>query len=380
MKVLHINCNYLGSALHQAMIEKLDSLGIENTVFVPVYSGTEAVITPNNQVVVSDCFRKRDRLLFDYKQKKIIAAIEKRYDVSRFDLIHAYTLFTDGNAARVLAGKYGVPFLAAVRNTDVNIFFKKMIHLRRRGLLTMKNASRIFFLSRAYRNQVLERYVPASWRADLQDRCRLIPNGIDDFWIKNRYWSRPVESIEKRIGEKKLRLVYAGGIDKNKNIPLTCAAAEILRKNGWSVEFDVIGSVRDIAEYAKIAGSPHCHYHEACSKESLIEFYRSADIFVMASHTESFGLVYAEAMSQGLPVIYTRGQGFDGQFEDGLIGCSVSGASADEMAQKIRTICRNYRTLSSSCVQCAEKFQWDRIADEYHQIYRTVAENRLSHR
>lgn len=362
------------------MIEKLDSLGIENTVFVPVYSGTEAVITPNNQVVVSDCFRKRDRLLFDYKQKKIIAAIEKRYDVSRFDLIHAYTLFTDGNAARVLAGKYGVPFLAAVRNTDVNIFFKKMIHLRRRGLLTMKNASRIFFLSRAYRNQVLERYVPASWRADLQDRCRLIPNGIDDFWIKNRYWSRPVESIEKRIGEKKLRLVYAGGIDKNKNIPLTCAAAEILRKNGWSVEFDVIGSVRDIAEYAKIAGSPHCHYHEACSKESLIEFYRSADIFVMASHTESFGLVYAEAMSQGLPVIYTRGQGFDGQFEDGLIGCSVSGASADEMAQKIRTICRNYRTLSSNCVQYAEKFQWDRIADEYHQIYRTVAENRLSHR
>ena len=117
------------------MIEKLDSLGIENTVFVPVYSGTEAVITPNNHVVVSDCFRKRDRLLFDYKQKKIIVAIEKRYDVSRFDLIHAYTLFTDGNAARVLAGKYGVPFLAAVRNTDVNIFFKKMIHLRRRGLL-----------------------------------------------------------------------------------------------------------------------------------------------------------------------------------------------------------------------------------------------------
>ena len=54
MKVLHINCNYLGSALHQSMIEKLDSLGIENTVFVPVYSGTEAVITPNNQVVVSD--------------------------------------------------------------------------------------------------------------------------------------------------------------------------------------------------------------------------------------------------------------------------------------------------------------------------------------
>ena len=37
--------------------------------------------------------------------------------------------------------------------------------------------------------------------------------------------------------------------------------------------------------------------------------YRENDIYVMPSIIETFGLVYAEAMSQGLPVIYTRGQG-----------------------------------------------------------------------
>lgn len=40
----------------------------------------------------------------------------------------------------------------------------------------------------------------------------------------------------------------------------------------------------------------------------------------MPSHKETFGLVYAEAMSQGLPIIYTKNQGFDGQFPDGYVG------------------------------------------------------------
>ncbi|MBF1138813.1 MAG: glycosyltransferase, partial [[Eubacterium] sulci] len=36
----------------------------------------------------------------------------------------------------------------------------------------------------------------------------------------------------------------------------------------------------------------------------LIEEYRKADIFALLSKTESFGIVYAEAISQGLPILY----------------------------------------------------------------------------
>ena len=87
MKVLHINCNYIGTTLHQIMVETLDEMGVENEVFVPTYDKNLAVIEPNNNVCVSECFRKVDRVIFDYKQKKIMAAIEKRYDISSFDLI-----------------------------------------------------------------------------------------------------------------------------------------------------------------------------------------------------------------------------------------------------------------------------------------------------
>ena len=64
MRVLHLNCNYLGSALHQTMIEHLERLGIENQVFVPTYSRKISVVNVNKNVIVSETFRKWDRLLF----------------------------------------------------------------------------------------------------------------------------------------------------------------------------------------------------------------------------------------------------------------------------------------------------------------------------
>ena len=95
MRLLHINCNYIGTTLHQLMIENLDKLGYDNSVFVPAYDKTLSVIEPNNNVLVCECFRKWDRAFFDYKQRKILKALESNYNINDFNLIHAYTLFTD---------------------------------------------------------------------------------------------------------------------------------------------------------------------------------------------------------------------------------------------------------------------------------------------
>ena len=155
MRVLHINRNYLGTTLHQTMIEHLDQLGVESSVFVPVCKTEKATIKPNDNVCVSCCINNIDRYIFDLKQLKIIHSIEKKIDVKSFDCIHAYTLFTDGNAAMKLAQKYKKPFVVAVRNTDVNDFFAKLFYLRGRGVKIMREAKRIFFLSEAYRKIVL---------------------------------------------------------------------------------------------------------------------------------------------------------------------------------------------------------------------------------
>lgn len=367
MKVLHINCNYIATTLHQLMVRELTEQGIENEVFVPVYDPDIGVIDPDENVTVCRCFNKRDRAVFDYKQRKIIRAIEEHYDIADFDLIHAYTLFTDGNVARVLSEKYGVPYVVAVRNTDVNAFFKNMVHLRGRGVKNMLSASRVFFLSDSYRNTVFERYVPEKYRESILKKTEIIPNGIDDYWLSNSYSERDYEKALRRIHEKRLSLVYAGNIDRNKNITLTCRAMDILKRDGWSVELTAVGKIADRKVYEQIEDK--VRYISKKPKEELIEYYRRADIFVMPSISESFGLVYAEAMSQGLPVIYTRGQGFDMQFPEGRVGYSVSSDDEKELAEKIKLVAESYETISRQAAEEVKRFSWDMICKRYADIY-----------
>lgn len=365
MRVLHINCNYLGTTLHQLMVEALDKLGCENQVFAPTYDRCLSVITPNSNVTVSECFNKWDRLFFDFKQRKILGTIEARYDVAGFDLIHAYTLFTDGNSARILSEKYGVPYVVAIRNTDVNTFFRWMPHLRKRGIETMLKASAVFFLSEAYRKQVFEKYVPAKYHDVLLKKTHIIPNGVDNFWFNN------TPQQDKKIG-KSVRMIYAGRIDRNKNIPTTQKAMQILRDRGYDVSLTVVGKVVSKRTYNAIQTDIHTECLSAQPKESLLELYRKHDIFVMPSYTESFGLVYAEALSQGLPVVYTKGQGFDNQFPEGVVGYHVSAYDAEDVANGIEKVITNYTTIAPNTVSAAKVFNWAEITSEYDRIYRTI--------
>ena len=364
MKVLHINCNYIGTTLHQLMVEELERNGYDNLVYVPTYNRNLSVITPNENVVVSECFKKWDRLIFDYKQIKIMRDLQRKTDVSSFDLIHAYTVFTDGNCARKMSRKYDIPYVVTVRNTDVNSFFAKMIHLRNRGIKIMRDAKAIFFLSEAYRNEVFNKYVPKKLYDELWNKSRIVPNGIDDFWFEN-----VPPTTKKTICCDPIRLVYAGKIDKNKNIPTIQKAMDILSDRGYATVLTIVGKVQDMGEYEKIIAHKDTTYFPAMNKEKLMEVYRSSDVFVMPSFTESFGLVYVEAMSQGLPVIYSKGQGFDGQFSEGVVGYHVDSHSLESVADGIEKVVLNYSSLTSAVVAKSRKFNWTEIVKSYCDVY-----------
>lgn len=371
MKILHINCNYMDSWLHQNMIETLDRLEVESKVFVPLYQLNGHIVKPNANVNPAVCFRKWDRIAYGYKQNKIIKRIKADYNVTEFSCLHAYTLFTDGNVARSLYKEFNIPYVVAVRNTDVNDFFKRMIHLRSTGIKVMKDAKAIFFLSKAYYEKVINTYVPREIREEIIRKSHIVPNGIDDFWHDNI--NEEKNNLQHKFEEKKIRLIYAGGIDKNKNIGLTCKAKQYLENQGYDLSFCVIGKIKDKSVYEEIKSS--VEYHKPKAKEELINFYRSADVFVMPSHTETFGLVYAEAMTQGLPVLYTKGQGFDGQFDDGLVGFSISDTDYTDVARKIVACIGDYDRLRNNCIQKVSKFKWDVICKEYVECYKKVVEN-----
>lgn len=371
MRVLHINSNYICSSPHRAMVEHLADVGVENHVFVPVRSDLGGQTAAGDNVYVSPCFQKWDRLWFAHKQKKIIAAARTLLkDLPAMDCLHAYTLFTDGNCAMELSRETGTPYVVAVRNTDVNLFFKHMVHLRGRGVEILKNAAAVFFLSPVYRDHVLDRHVPQKAREAIRSKSFVIPNGIEDFWFDHLY-HREVGSAGPRKG-KRITVLHVGDIDANKNLLLTAEGIDILNRRGWDIQFRAVGKVREERIREKLAQYGFVSFSPPQLHEQLIYEYRQADVLAVPSHTETFGLVYAEAMSQGLPVIYTRGQGFDGQFPEGTVGYSVDSHNAEEMAENIVKVCERYDELSLNCADAVQRFRWDGIAREYRRIYETI--------
>lgn len=376
MRILHINGNYIYSSVHRTMIRHMTDAGIENLVFVPTYEGMNEQTDLGANVCVRECFCRRDRLWFGCKQNKILRGVQETIaDKPPFQLIHAYTLFTDGNCAMRLSRQLGIPYVVAVRNTDVSVFFKYMVHLRRKGIEVLEGASAVFFLSSAYRDHVIGRYVPRRMRESILKKSFLIPNGIDDFWFENQFDRNAMSDIHRIEEERRVNVLYVGEINENKNLLLTARAIRQLNESGWNIRYTSVGKVSDAGILEKLQQFDFFCHVPPKPKEELLNEYRKADLFVMPSHTETFGLTYAEAMSQGLPVIYTRGQGFDGQFPEGMVGYSVNSRDAAELADNIVKICNRYTELSRNCVQNVQNFRWNAIVSNYLRIYGMVEQS-----
>ncbi len=371
MRVLHINCNYTNSSLHRIMFRHLTERG-EHRAFIPT-SG-EIPFTPMEHEIEDVCFSRLDRYLYLKKQAQIIRAAEKDYDVGSFECIHAYTLFTDGNCAMQLSKKYGIPYVVAVRNTDINGFFKRRWLLRGRGIQVLENASAVFFLSEEYRRIMLEKYIPRSKWEMVMAKSHVIPNGVDPFWLENL---PPVKTEEdlRRIESGSFNLIFSGRIFRYKNPLRTAEAVKELNARGYRVHFTAVGPAVEEKLLSALRKYDHFTYIPSQPKEKLLELYRANDLFVMPSTDETFGLVYPEAMSQGLPVIYSVGEGFYGQFPEGEAGYGVDPHDTTDVAEKILMAVRDYRAISARCPALARKFDWEAIADRYCAIYEDVIKN-----
>ena len=366
MKVLHINSYYSTSPFYKNLFEKQIESGIDIDVFVPVaYTFKKREFDYGKYTLISKNHSKYHRVIFHLKHSKIYKDILERYNVEDYSLIHAHSLFSNGYIALKLKRKFGIPYIVAVRNTDINIFFKKIIYLRKLGLEILKEAEQIIFLSRTYKEQVIKRYVPENLKEEICNKISIIPNGIDKFWFDN-------EGGKKHILDKSLRLLYVGAVNKNKNIIATVRAISLLQQEGYHVKYSIVGKIEDKCIYNQIKNIPWINYISPMKKEELISIYRDNDIFVMPSIHETFGLVYAEAMSQGLPVIYTKEQGFDGQFKEGEVGYPVECKNYKSLAQKICGIVNDYDAITYNCLIKYNKFDWESISREYENIYNKI--------
>lgn len=366
-KILHICPDFPNTKLYNLLINQLEG-NLKNTVYVPSIVKNITTIYP--LICLERNFSVLDRLLFYRKQYIIQKDIEKRELCDGMSLIHAHNLFSAGFAARKLSKKYGIPYIVAVRNTDVNVFFHYMIHLRCVGVKILREAAAVVFISPAYKKNVLETYVPLKYRYEVAEKSLVIPNGIDELFLQNI----PNES-KCLIQSKTIRLIYVGEINANKNLFTTIKACELLETKGFTPSLTVVGPIIE-RQCEIIKNNRFVKYHPNSSKETVMEILRTCDIFVMPSLKETFGLVYVEAMSQGIPIIYSLGQGIDGYFEEGQVGFHVKSTSADDIVKAIIKIREDYCEMSNRCKKTAKLFSWNDISSIYVNLYQNMGNNR----
>jgi len=377
MKVLHLCSAYVSSNLYSELIESLDKLDVNQTIYIPIKKKQDCnkkilKNLNNTNFIYSKIFNDIDRLFYNHKINKILDDIKKKIDLNNIHIIHAHTLFSMGGIALKLKKEKNIDYIVAVRNSDVNVFFKYMVHIRKIGINIMKEAKKIIFISPAYKKFVIDQYIPYELRDYIDQKSIIISNGINTFWFQNKH----VKSEYK--DEKKITLIYVGEFTKNKNIDISIKVARKLKDLEYNVNFVIVGSGRDykceykVKKLAKKNDNIIEIYNNIKNKEKLLNIYRKSDIFIMPSFHETFGLVYAEAMSQGLPIIYTKGQGIDGYFKDGKVGYSVNPKDISDIVKKVEMIIRNYNRISKNCYNLVDNFSWDKIAKIYHNIYISI--------
>ena len=372
MRILYICTYYHRAMVFRDSMDCLEKRGHSVIAFNAVKKGARiddkyrAIM--DEKVIHRECFSDYDRFFFNIKQQKIIRAIESSVRLTDFDLIHSHMLFNGGWAAYRLNRKYGIPYVVSVRNTDMNVFLKIPLFRTIARIIT-DNASGVLFLSEAYR----EKFLDTCYKGDLRDpilrKSDVIPNGLEPFWLGN-------VGCPREKTHSPLRLLCVGKIDRNKNMATVIQAMGKLNAEGTAAELTVIGQVVDPGVKSLLDSSEHVRVIPYLTKEELIRYYREADVFVMPSFWESFGRVYAEAMTQGVPVIYTRGQGFDGTFPEGTVGYSVKADDAGEVADAIRKVADDFPGISARCVENCRLFDWTEISERLERLYCAAVDRR----
>ena len=362
MSILHICCNLAGSTVFPQLFETLRDAGLEQIVFVPEKrAGNVGKNVPQGVAThYALTVRPSDALLFYRKAKRTIPEIEKHVKMESVSLIHAHTLFTDGWIAHDLGRKHHIPYVVTLRYSDIEAIWKMEPHLRGRARQILRDAKHVVFLSGAAKEKVLTRWLNRRDRELIEPKTAVIPNGIAPEWL---------DAPAREAAYEPLRVGFAGKMVKRKRPLDALSAVHKAAENGVPCVLRAVGEGKLMNELVAGLHEGDAYLGVARDMDAMKRFYADVDVLLVPSSAETFGMVYLEAMSQGVPVLYTRGQGFDGQFEEGEVGYSVVCGDVKQQAEKLAEIVQDYAARSARCTEHAKDYVWPLIAKKWLEIY-----------
>lgn len=382
MRILHICTYYTRSKLYSNILRGLSTSAHSQMVFVPCRSakekGRNAEDLPGVKYWYAPILKKWHRVLYHQKINATYRSIETHLQGEKMpDVVHAHCLFSDGGAALKLKQAKGVPYVVAVRGTDVNQFFRKMVHLRPFGVKIMREAKAVVFINKINRDKVFENYIPAKYLQEIAAKSIIIPNGIDAYYHDH-------QGEPKSLNPGKLNLLYVGNFSPNKNVPLLIESVYSYAQQHpeRAVHLSMVGgggldgsgdgdeAIQGALEKCKRSNLIIERVGRVEDKAELCSRYRAADVFMMISKRETFGLSYIEALSQGTPIVYTKDQGVSPFFELLEVGAAVEVTSTANVVKGLTDVVKNYKQMSSRGIAASNAFEWNKIVSQYEQLYR----------
>jgi D-inositol-3-phosphate glycosyltransferase len=244
---------------------------------------------------------------------------------------------------------------------------------------TMATADRIVAATEVDRAHMLEAYA-ASAR-----KIVVVPGGVN----LEMFGTGDRQAARRALGlGPEPTLLFVGRIQRLKGIDILIRAAAELREDVGALRVLVVGGTgdadgRQVSEEAREVARLRAEVDEldlgsvvrfvgGVDQAELAQYYRAADVTVMPSTYESFGLVAVESMACGTPVVASRVGGLATIVRDGENGALVPWRDPRLFADRIRPILLDpdyAERLRGGALETAAQYSWDAVAERTIGVY-----------
>jgi len=191
----------------------------------------------------------------------------------------------------------------------------------------IQHASRLLTVSQSSKQHVLE-------YRDGDVPISVIPPGF----------VRPDAAVDtvSKSQQKQVHFLFVGHITKAKGVLDALEAVALLHDNNWFLHV-VGGASAEPETWGKVASlikkhglGEHVQLYGRVDDNSLLALYKQADVFVLPSYWEGYGIVFLEAMSFGLPVVSTTAGAIPEVVKHNKAGLLVEPGDVRAMAQALQ--------------------------------------------
>ncbi len=215
------------------------------------------------------------------------------------------------------------------------------------------------------------------------ERIQVIPCGVDPsiFQAQDRRQARQTLGLPDTP-----LLLFVGRLQPLKGIDTLLRSAHDVRQTYANLQVVVVGGGVDAddehereerqrlrALTARLGMTPQVQFIPAQPQEVLAQYYAAADVFVMPSHYESFGMVVLEAMACGTPVVASQVGGLASTVRHGQTGLLAPVGDEQAFAHAIRQLLSSpslWHAMSRAGQRRAQEFTWPRIVKRTQRLYR----------